>query len=176
VSSHQWNSPCADGQRDADLCNLASVQAKIGLIAQAQATADNISNPELRVKAWLAIAAAQINARQSFEARQTFARCLQLAQTLEAPGALHESIGAYADWIRSTPAERSALPELQRIARSMPDDPSGDLPGYYIDTALRALAGAHASAGDFTAAFEIAEKLIRTDRAGAYIEIFDAAS
>jgi hypothetical protein len=40
---------------------------------------------------------------------------------------------------------------------------------YDIDAALRALASAHASVGDFNATFEVADRLIRSDRAAAYL-------
>ena len=164
------NAPCAYGSHDRVLCNLAALQAKLDLIAAAEATAAHIESIDLRLEAWMAIAQAHVVARRASDARRTLDRCSQWSKTSGIPLAGDRVITAYAAWVRANPKRRRVLPNTRRTSFLLSGASSID-----SDAALTALAGAHAGAGDFTVAFEVADKLVRSDRAGAYIEIFDAA-
>jgi len=163
---HNRYYPCMMSGRDYQLCNLAAIQAELGLIAAAESTAAAISAPAPRVRAWVAIAKAQLARRRFDAAHRTFERSLQLALTA-APDRVDQVVEAHARAIRGNAQLRSGLANLTRAAPRATHTTH--------EAALRELAAAHASAGDFVAAFDVVEKLMRQDRVGGYIEIFAAA-
>jgi hypothetical protein len=166
-----WEGTCAQYQhkRDTDLCKLSIVQVELGFLVEAEATTAKIGNDDDLVQVWNAIAQAQAAAGQLSRARSAFDRSLQIGLKSRDTLLLSDTIKAYADSIRSYPQLRDALPELQRTALQF-------LQGVdYITSTLNALAGAQANAGNFSAAFAIADTLALKDRASAYIEIFESS-
>jgi hypothetical protein len=168
---------CGEGNRALGLCNIAGLQAQLGLLEDARQLVPRIDLPAARAMVLAEIAKSQFSARQVRQGHQTLASMMQAANT---PPLTHAglciAVQAYTQRMLEAPQEKKKGPDAllvdaQQLARvsdvsRMPN---------CSDQTLVELAAAYAKIGRLEAAFQVAQLLKEWRRVYAYAGIYKNA-
>jgi hypothetical protein len=103
--------------------------------------------------------------------RRTFARSLGLARLEPNNSSLDRVIKAYADWVATAGLHRDALADLDAATRELLRFSRSA--ACRLDGGPLAVVSAHAAAGQYAAAFTLADTQLQCQQVSAYFSIYE---